>query len=80
MTQRFPTARKTNRILEALLGGEHLSVALALQKYGVYALSQEVGRLKRLGWEVNSKIVHSETAHYCEYWLILDPIPECGWC
>jgi hypothetical protein len=80
MTQKFPTARKTNRILEALLEGHHLTVALALQQYGVYALSQEVGRLKRLGWQVESRTVETPGAYVSEYWLTLEPLPFCGWC
>ncbi len=80
MTQSWPTARKTNRILEALLSGEHLTVALALQAYQVYALSQEIGRLRRLGWEVESKTVETPGAHVSEYWLICEPVPFCGWC
>jgi len=81
MTQKFPTARKTNRILEALLLGEHLTVALALQQYQVYALSQECGRLRKLGWQIESETVEtSPGTHVSEYWLICEPIPECGWC
>ena len=80
MTQSWPTARKTNRILEAMLEGRHLTVALALQQYQVYALSQEVGRLKKLGWCVESKTIETPGAHVSEYYLTIDPIPECGWC
>ena len=79
MTQRFPTARKTNRILDALLMGERLTVALALQRYQVFALSQEVGRIKKLGWAVESKTVETPGAHVSEYWLSLEPVPFAGW-
>jgi hypothetical protein len=80
MTQQFPTARKTNRILEALLSGEHLTVALALQRHGVFALSQECGRLRRLGWQIESRTVETPGAHVSEYWLTCEAIPFCGYC
>ena len=44
-------------VLEGLLRGEKLTVAVALEKYGVYALSQECGRLRKLGWQIRSEMV-----------------------
>lgn len=51
--------------------GERLTVAVALSKYGVYALSQRVGELKRkYGWPVKSRMVETNGgAHISEYWL-----------
>ena len=40
------------RLLRAFQRGESLTVAEALGQYGVYALSQRVGELKRAGWPI----------------------------
>lgn len=66
----MPTARKTLRLLRALQAGERITVAKALTDYGVYACSQEMGRLRRLGWDIQSKrIAVSPGVHVCEYYL-----------
>jgi hypothetical protein len=39
-------------LLTALFDGEKLTVSYALEKYGVYALSQRMGELIRFGWPV----------------------------
>jgi hypothetical protein len=44
------------QILEALKRGEYLTVADALTKYGVYALSQRCGELRRMGWPIVSQM------------------------
>jgi hypothetical protein len=41
---------QAHMLLMAFYRGERLSVLTAIQKYGVYALSQRCGELKRLGW------------------------------
>jgi hypothetical protein len=58
-------------LLMAMRQGERLTVAVALSKYGVYALSQRVGDLKRkYGWPVKSRMVETNGgAHISEYWL-----------
>jgi hypothetical protein len=69
---RLPTAPKTLAILRALSAGERLTVATALQWHGVFALSQECGRLRKLGWPVQSKTVEvSLGVHVSEYSLPL---------
>lgn len=66
----LPTARKTLRILHALQSGEHLTVASALTNHGVYALSQECGRLRNLHWPVQDKRIEvSEGVWVKEFWL-----------
>lgn len=45
-----------HEILKALKRGEYLSVGDALTKYGVYALSQRCGELRRMGWPINSQM------------------------
>jgi hypothetical protein len=44
-------------ILEALKRGERLTVADAMTKYGVYALSQRCGDLRRMGWPIQSEMM-----------------------
>ena len=41
-----PEAKQCRALLNAFLAGEKLSVLTALDKYGVYALSQRVGELR----------------------------------
>jgi hypothetical protein len=43
------------KLLRAFQRGEALTVAEALSRYGVYALSQRVGELKRSGWPILSE-------------------------
>jgi hypothetical protein len=44
-------------ILYALKAGKRLTVAKALSEHGVYALSQRVGELKRMGWPICTRMV-----------------------
>lgn len=44
-------------LLEAFRRGESLTVAESLQKYGVYALSQRCGELKREGYPIHSETI-----------------------
>ena len=53
---RVPDAdTQCGRLLRAFQSGESLTVAEALMQYGVYALSQRVGELKRAGWPIKSE-------------------------
>ena len=57
-------------LLEALRRGERLTVAVALEKYDVYALSQRCGELRRLGWLIRSKMIEVVSGkHVAQYWL-----------
>ena len=57
-------------LLQAFKRGERLTVGDALSRYGVYALSQRVGELKRNGVEINSKIVTLPNGkRIAQYWL-----------
>lgn len=47
---------QTYLILQALKRGEYLTVMDAMTKYGVYALSQRCGELRRMGWPINSEM------------------------
>lgn len=50
-----PRGTQCYEILVYLQSGKTLTVAKALSKLGVYALSQRVGELKRAGWPIRSR-------------------------
>lgn len=53
-------------LLMAMKQGVHLTVGKALKEYGVYALSQRVGELRReYGWPIKDQFV----GKFKEYWL-----------
>jgi hypothetical protein len=57
-------------LLMAMQAGHRLTVAKALTEYGVYALSQRVGDLRKLGWPIMSRTVETHGgARVSEYWL-----------
>ncbi len=56
-------------LLKAFSRGERLTVLSAIQSYGVYALSQRCGELKRLGWPIQSRTIHENGKAFSEYWL-----------
>lgn len=57
-------------LLMAMQAGERLTVAKALTQHGVYALSQRIGELKRMGWPIQSRTVETNGgARVSEYWL-----------
>ena len=70
-----PTYPRTSQtqlwtLLEALRRNERLTVMVALQKYGCYALSQRIGELKGLGWPIHSRMVNvGNGKSVAEYWL-----------
>ena len=68
-----PQESQCYTLLLAYQRGEHLTVASALSKYGVYALSQRNGDLRRkYGWPIQSKTVRTASgADISEYWLEL---------
>ena len=51
-------------LADALDRGEKLTVAIALQKYGVYALSQRMGNLKAIGYPIESRTIKTPTGKY----------------
>ena len=58
-------------LLRALQRGQRLTVAVALSEYGVYALSQRMGDLRRMGWPVCSRTVYrmDSKKRFSEYWM-----------
>lgn len=65
-----PAHTQCGALLRAMQAGRKLTVAVALTEFGVYALSQRVGELKRMGWPVQSKIITTPFGRrVAEYWL-----------
>lgn len=65
-----PEGKQHYRLLVAFQRGESLTVGEALAKYHVYALSQRVGELKKMGWPIKSEIVKTNGgARVSRYWL-----------
>ncbi len=65
-----PRGTQNYDLLMAMQAGERLTVAKALTEHGVYALSQRVGELKRMGWPIQSKALKVGPKTYvAEYWL-----------
>lgn len=66
-----PADSQCYKLLMAYQRGEKLTVAVALSKYGVYALSQRNGDLRRkYGWPILSRTVRTAGgADISEYWL-----------
>ena len=57
-------------LLRAFKRGESLTVAEALTRYGVFALSQRCGDLRRNGWPVKSEFVTLPSgATVKRYWM-----------
>jgi len=57
-------------LLMALRRSERLTVMVALQNYGCYALSQRMGELRALGWPVQSELIATPTGkRVAEYWI-----------
>ena len=55
-------------LADAFDRGEALTVAVALSRYGIYALSQRCGELWRIGYPVESRTVKlSNGKHVSEY-------------
>ena len=56
-------------LLSALRRGERLTVKIALDRYGVYALSQRIGELKK-GHPIQSRMITTLTGkRVAEYWI-----------
>lgn len=66
-----PRGSQCYELLRAYQRGERLTVLTALQKYGVYALSQRNGDLRmKYGWPIKSTTIETNGgAKISEYWL-----------
>lgn len=58
---------QARELLMAFYRGERLTVGEALNKYHVYALSQRVGELRKLGWPIKDERVPGKS--YKRYWI-----------
>ena len=65
------SAHQLRTLIFAFWNGEHLTPLDALKKYGILALSQRCGELRRdYGWGIKSKLVKTPTGkHVAEYSL-----------
>ena len=69
-TRRNPTSGNGIALLSALQRGLRLTPLTSPAACGVVALSQEVGRLKELGWPVKSQMITLTSGkRVSEYWL-----------
>jgi hypothetical protein len=58
------------RLLEALRRGEKLTTLTAMLNYRCASLSQRLGELRTLGWDIRSETVPNEQGgHHSVYWL-----------
>ena len=65
-----PAGTKARALLTALSAGQRHTVASALTMLGIYALSQECGRLRARGWPVLSEWIKTEGgAHVKRFYL-----------
>lgn len=57
-------------LLCAMQMGKRLTVAIALMDHSVYALSQRIGDLKKMGWPIKDRwVTTAGGASVKEYWL-----------
>ena len=68
---RIPETGQCRTLLLAMQRGERLRPLEAALSYGVMALSQRIGSLKRdYGWPIKSRMVSTESGkRIAEYWL-----------
>ena len=65
-----PAQSQAYALLQAFQRGERLTVLSAIEKYGVYALSQRCGELRKAGWPIQSRTITTGTnKRVSEYWL-----------
>jgi hypothetical protein len=64
-----PRGTQGHELLMALKAGKRLTVARALVEHGVYALSQRMGELRRMGWPITVRMVKVGRATVAEYSL-----------
>lgn len=65
-----PKGSQKYALLMAFKNGERLTVLTALERYGVFALSQRCGELIRSGWPIQSRTIRTHTGKaVSEYWM-----------
>jgi len=64
------THSQVERILAALLAGERLTPLIALERFGCFRLGGRVYDLKKLGHDVQSRMIELPNGkHVAEYWI-----------
>lgn len=58
--------KQTDLLQAAFDAGEVLTVASALSKYGIYALSQRCGELRREGYPIESEMISLPSGKHCK--------------
>lgn len=58
--------KQTDLLAAAFDRGEALTVASALSLYGIYALSQRCGDLRREGYPVQSEMISLPSGKHCK--------------
>ena len=61
-------------LLAAFERNERLTVATALHRYGIYALSQRCGELRRAGHAIESRMIEVGGKRIAEYSMELERI------
>ena len=65
-----PTGPQHRAILNYLRAGNSLTVGEALEKLGIYALSQRCGDLRKMGYPIKSELIKTESGkHISKYSL-----------
>ena len=70
MKPTWPTAPKTRQVGISLRAGYRLTVRMALLDLRVYALSQEVGRLRKLGWKIKDEMIKTSEGVHCKAYFL----------
>lgn len=61
---------QSEKILEALKNGDHITAIDALNRFKCFRLASRVNELRKLGWNIQMTMVKSHTgSKYGSYWL-----------
>lgn len=72
MQPRYPNTSQDQLwdLLNALRRGEKLTMIESIDRYGISALSQRCGDLRRLGWPIKSKLIpNANGGKHSQYWI-----------
>lgn len=64
---------QNEKLLAAMRRGERLTVKVALDRYGVYALSQRIGEIRKSQAVESRTITTLSGARVSEYWIAQQP-------
>lgn len=74
MSTDITKATQTQEILDYMKAGNHIDPLKALNFFGCFRLAARIADIRRMGYEVNSKLVlivhpNGATKKYKEYWI-----------